>query len=639
MKGIIFTLDVLIGLMIVLLLLTLYPFKSETSYPEISFQSLSYVANDILDLLSTLKVKEVRSYPTISNLLEKGILKKEDLEKSVLDLIGSFWYAGNESIARNITRELLENLTQGVCVNLSTNNGVIYSSCNLTSPPIATSSTLLSGYEVGKPSSGYVARAWAKKVVKNSTLIIPFFPEGSGWSGKNLTITKKFNLSQMKILDATLYLSFHYGGPSDEVRVEELRVNDNLISNDKIQWLYKSEVTSVFWGVTTAVFGKVNITEEIHPGFNEIKLVLDGSNYHSHTHPGMRLVITYRVNQTIEQKSKKIVKRYYFDDVEGRTGSWATLSFFIPPSAKNVSAKLHLKGLSVDDTMDRYWWFGWHVRNATDVKIYINSDTPFFEDGVSDSHDFIAGVMNPEYTFNITDQLINGTNVVSVYFNCYGDSHWGNESSRIYSDPLSDPNGSSYVEVSYELETSPLKYGEVDITVEELFGGTDSNPKTYDFNISEGREDIRESFIHVAQGFSSMLEAYAWYDNEARSLVFESPSVRAVPENVYVNPSIWKVGENHIELRDVQPSGSLSPANTFLPWSSFEYTYIIKAIVGYGDVFNSSQAAIDDAIQRLQTQIGEGGINATEIEVDSKSIYGIEWLWGPATFKVSVWKK
>lgn len=640
MKGIIFTMDMLIGMTIVLILLTFLPLKSETNYPEFTFQTLTYTANDLMNILTTLKVKDVKEKPTISRLLRQGLIKEADLEKSVLDLIGSFWYADNKSIATNITKEILENLTENYCFNLSTMGETIYSSCNSSSNIVATSSSILSGYEIGKPSSGYIARAWVRKVVKNSTQIIPFYPEGSGWTARRLEVTKKFSLNpNMTILNATLFVSVHFGTDKAQAQFEQLKVNGVEKKTD-ITWLYLEEA-SVGSEITTAAYGVVDVTQELVPGNNTIYLVIGSPNYHSHLHPGMRLVIVYSLIQELKESGKIFRKRYYFDDVIGRTGAWSTLSFFIPENAKNVSAILHLKAKEVDDTRV----FG---LDATDVKIYINSDEPFYEDGVvefcySISNYYcerdIVGEMNPEYTFDITNQLVNGTNIVSVFLNSYGDLHWGNGLSEIYSDPLADPDDSSYVEVSYELEHSPLKYGEIDITVENLFGGEATNPKTYDFNISEGRKDIIESFAHIAQGFSSMLEAYAWYDNEDKNLVFKSPAPRATPESVYISPSIWGVGENHIELRDVQPGGSLSPLNTFLPWSSFEYTYKIKAIVGYGDVFNTSQEAVDDAIQRLLEQVGEEGISAQNIQVDTKSVYGIEWLWGPASFEISVWKR
>jgi hypothetical protein len=121
--------------------------------------------------------------------------------------------------------------------------------------------------------------------------------------------------------------------------------------------------------------------------------------------------------------------------------------------------------------------------------------------------------------------------------------------------------------------------------------------------------------------------------------IFTSPSLRVVPENVYVYPNKLLLGNNSIKIVDFQPGGSISDTNYILPWSSFEYTYLVKGLVGYGGVFNSSQLAIEDAKQRLFAQLGEEGIMPEEMQVDSQSVQGVRWLWGPALFKILVWER
>jgi hypothetical protein len=646
MRGIIFSIDTIIALILAISILALFPLSFETSFPEISYQRLSYEAQDILNLLANLKVKDVENKTTIKNLLEKGVLKQEDLNKTLLDLIGSFWFGGNLSIAKNISREVLENLTKGTCFNLTVDNEVIYSSCSTPAKNIAVSYKITSGYEVGKPVSGYIARAWVTKIVKNTTEIIPFYPEGSGWGHPTriLEVSKKFLLpTNVTILNATLFVSIHFGTDKSQAVFTQLRVNGVQKKNDVV-WLYLEE-SSVGGEVTTAAYGYVDVTKEIKAGENEISLEIGTPFYHSHIHPGMRLVVTYSLPQEIAGANKTFKKRYYFDNVEGETGAWAILSFFIPEKAKNANATLHLKIKGIEDSTYR-------GINTTDISIYINSGQPFYIDGVNDPENSLLYCKRIRYyycerdlsasrdvdlTFNITNRLINGTNVVAVYFNSYSDYHWGDEDAEIYSDPIDDPNNSSYVEVYYELEEAPFGYGEIDLTKEVLFGGEAENPKTFSFNLTEARSRIIESFTHIAQGFSSMLEVNATFNGLPWKKVFVSPAVRAVPEAAYIPPTIWSVGLNYIKMRDFQPGGSTSPGNYILPWTSFEYTYLVKGLVGYGSVFNSSQLAIEDAKNRLITQIGAEGINATDIQVDSKSVAGIRWLWGPSLFKIIAW--
>jgi hypothetical protein len=640
LKGIIFTIDVLIGLSLLIALIPLLYLKTDSTYPEVSFQSLGNQANDLLVVLTNLKAKSFSEKPTISRLLEEKIISEEDLEKSLLDLIGTFWYSGNRTIASNITREVLESLYDK-CFSLQTQNETIYSSCDSEGKTIAVAYAIESGYDVGKPVSGYVARAWATKSKKNTTQIIPFYPEGSGWTAQRLEVTKSFALpTDITIYNATLYVSIHFGTSQSQAQFEQLKVNGVQKKSD-VNWLYLQE-ESYGSEITTAAYGVVDVTNEIKPGNNSIYLVIGTPNYHSHIHPGMRLILTYSLTQEASTGSQRFKKRYYFDNVLGNTGAWSMVSFYIPENAKNVSAYLHLKALNVDDTKDLLG------RNSSDVIIYFNSDDIFFKDGYCSSstcYPFCTssgyyrncqkvGVMNPELYLNLTNNLTFGTNVISVYLNCYGDIHWGSKEAIIYSDPLNDPNGSSYVEVSYDLEAPNFNYGEIDLTKEILFGGTASNPKTFQFELKPSQKNIIEAFVHIAQGFSSMVNV-----SVNNFWIFTSPSLRVVPENVYVYPNKLLLGTNSIKILDFQPGGSISDTNYILPWSSFEYTYLVKGLVGYGRVFNSSQLAIEDAKQRLFVQLGEEGIRAEEMQVDSQSVQGVRWLWGPALFKILVWER
>jgi len=617
--------------------------KPET-HQEISFQTNSIEARDIINVLSALKASSFSQAPTISYLIQSGLIKKEDLNKTILDLIGSFWYSGNKTIASNITKEVLENVTKK-CFSLQAENETIYSSCNYTSKTISVAYALASGYEIGKPVSGYVARAWLTKYKKNTTQIIPFYPEGSGWTGNPLELTKKFSLPQnITIYNATLFVSIHFGTSRSQAEFQQLVVNGVQKKND-VKWLYLQEASGWYGEITTAAYGYVDVTNEIRPGNNTIYIRIGTPNYHSHIHPGMRLIVTYSLTQEMQAGSQTFMKRYYFDDVVGYTGAWSMLSFYVPENAKNVNAKLQLNLKNVEDSI----FLG---VNTTDIKVYVNSKDPFFYDGVNKENDEIYCSRSRNYyctrtlgssrdiklNFNITDKLINGTNVISVYVNSYGDIHWGNKEAIIYSDPINDPENSSYVEVSYEINEPLFLYGEIDITKEKIFGGSASNPKVFYLNISQNESKIIEAFVHIAQGFSSMVNVSIQQPNKPKTVVFTSPSARIVPENVFIYPSLIGL-QNTIEIVDFQPNGGISPTNYILPWSSFEYTYLVKGLVGYGNVFNSSQLAIEDAINRLIEQIGSEGIAAENVQTDTQSTQGIKWLWGPALFKILIWDK
>jgi len=378
-KGIIFTTDILIGIgLLVVFILASFLSKPETSQ-EISFQTNSIEARDIINVLSTLKVSSFSQTPTIKSLIKNGTIKKEDLNKTILDLIGSFWYSGNKTIASNITKEILENITKK-CFSLQTENETIYSSCNFTSKTISVAYALASGYEIGKPVSGYVARAWLTKYRKNTTQIIPFYPEGSGWTGNPLEVTKSFSLpSNITIYNATLFVSLHFGTSKSQAEFQQLLVNGNQKKNNVV-WLYLQEASGWYGEFTTAAYGYVDVTNDIQPGNNTIYLKIGTPNYHSHLHPGFRLIVVYSLTQEMQAGSQTFKKRYYFDNVKGNTGAWSMLSFYIPENAKNISAKLHLNLKKVEDST-------FYGINTTDIKIYVNSEDPFYYDGVNKGND------------------------------------------------------------------------------------------------------------------------------------------------------------------------------------------------------------------------------------------------------------
>ena len=643
-RGIVFTTDILIGIGLLISLVLLSSLSKPDISQEISFQVNSIEARDIVNVLSMVKARHFSQTPILKSLVENGTIKGEDLNKTILDLIGSFWYSENKSVASIIAKEILENITKR-CISLQTENETIYSSCNYTSKSISVAYALASGYEIGKPVSGYVARAWLTKYRKNTTQIIPFYPEGSGWTGNALEISKSFSLpDNITIYNATLFVSIHFGTSKSQAEFQQLVVNGVQKKSD-VKWLYLQEASGWYGEVTTAAYGYVDVTNEIKPGNNTIYIRIGTPNYHSHIHPGMRLIVTYSIIQEMQNGSQVFRKRYYFDNVVGRSGAWSMVSFYIPENAKNISAKLQVNLKGIEDSS----FLG---INTSDIKIYVNSKDPFYYDGANKENDemYCSRIRNYYCTrtltsskdvtlnFDITNKLVNGTNVVSIYANCYGDLHWGSREATIYSDPINDPENSSYVEVSYQIEKPLFLYGEIDITKEKIFGGSASNPKTFDFNVSQSESKIIEAFVHIAQGFSNMMNVSIKQLNQPKKVIFTSPSSRVVPENVFVYPSLIS-SQNTIELVDFQSNGGISPTNYILPWCSFEYTYLVKGLVGYGNVFNSYELAIRDAIERLLMQVGSEGISAENIQTDAQSTQGVRWLWGPSLFKVLVWDK
>ena len=76
------------------------------------------------------------------------------------------------------------------------------------------------------------------------------------------------------------------------------------------------------------------------------------------------------------------------------------------------------------------------------------------------------------------------------------------------------------------------------------------------------------------------------------------------------------------------------------PDNKIIYSVRLKGYVEYGDVFNTSTIASEDAKSRLIAKVSEYvSIDPSKIDIESQSLQGIQWLWGPSIFKISMWDR
>jgi hypothetical protein len=317
-KGIIFTLDILLSIAIIILVI--FAFRQigmEEGLEEKSFEELNLVSNDILDALTNLKVYEANT-STINRLVLNGEIKEEDLNKTMLDLIASFWYSGNTSIARNISEELLSGL--GVCLSIEAGNDVIYQTCNKTGKVYAVASRIETGYEVGKPSYGYVARAFLTSIKNKTTSDYAFF---GGYEGDG-NITKTLELpADAKIVSA--YIEGVFGNNFT------LYINGNFSGLYNISNASSMEPKSWFVCNATQVY-----CSYLNPGRNEFSINFSSSknNYVG----GGFIRVTYNTSQTFNQSNTSF---YYFPGIKGVINVYS--SFDTPGNVRDMEVYLHYK--------------------------------------------------------------------------------------------------------------------------------------------------------------------------------------------------------------------------------------------------------------------------------------------------------
>lgn len=604
-KGFLFTIDSIIGASIIITGILLI---NSFYIVEPSYTSLDYASHDLISALSRLKISEVNN-PYVDELISNGEITNTD--NSILEQIGEFWALDKINKAGNLTKEFTddfvdENLGFGFYIE----GEEIYSKDKSHSGISITSKKMISGIQRYRTREGFTARAIVTKVSKNTTEVFMINPTGSSHgSGNKAYLTKKFYLNSSNIINATLFISVHWGTSSTQSNSFYLNGNSIDVGNP---WLYEQEKNKTHIG-----FDVIDIKDYVTNGWNELeielKVQLEG---HTHIHPGSKIVVEYESSGKFVP-SKIVEKRLYFDNVlstggqnpNKATGAWSVLPVFVPKGVIIKNATLHIVGKDL-----KSFDIPEEVPEKGNVQLYLNDEKIEILN--------ITGTLNK--TYEIKDGLGEGTNVVSVYLNSYPDYFFGDDYTMLYSDPENDPNGSSYVEIKYEIvDTSKLKYGKIDISIIEKFNGSMSTNKSYTKDFKD--YDVIESFIQVAQLDSDTVSIIA---NDQQ--VFKTPRPLATPSSIYIDLDYLVQGENNFNVSDSCNDCYI------LNETTLQYYVLIPSLVGYGQIFDSEEEAISDAEERLNLLLG-GYVQATQIDREVNPIGGVPSLWGPIIAEVRVW--
>jgi hypothetical protein len=109
------------------------------------------------------------------------------------------------------------------------------------------------------------------------------------------------------------------------------------------------------------------------------------------------------------------------------------------------------------------------------------------------------------------------------------------------------------------------------------------------------------------------------------------PYIAQIPANLI------GVGNNSIRI-----GTGISPENATggSPDDRVIYTIRFEGSVGYGNVFNSSQDAVNDAVNRLLEKVSSFvDVGIENIVTQNETVGGIRWLWGPSLLKIIVWER
>ena len=604
-KGFFFTIDSMIGASIIVIGLLLV---NSFYIVEPSYTGLDYTSHDLINALSGLRIDEVNN-PYVDELISTGEVTNTD--NTILEQIGEFWALDKIEKAGNLTKEFTngfvdKNLGFGFYIE----GEEIYSRSKSYNGISTTSKKMISGIQRYRTREGFTARAIATKVSKNTTDVFMINPKGSSHGpGNNAYFTKKFYINSSDITKATLFLTIHWGTSSTESN--SFKLNGESIEVGK-PWLYEQVKNQTHIG-----FDVVDITNSVASGWNELEIMLKvQSEGHTHIHPGSKIVVEYESSGKFVP-STIIEKRFYFDNIlstggqnpNKATGAWSVLPVFIPRGVVIKNATLHIVGKEL-----KKFEIPEEVVEKGNVQLYLNNDKIEILN--------VTGTLNK--TYDLKNDLNQGTNVISVYLNCYPDYFFGEDNTLLYSDPENNPEDSSYVEIKYEIiDTAKLKYGKIDVSIVESFDGSMSNTKSYIKDFED--YDVIESFIQVAQLDSGIVSVKANSQN-----VFTTPRPLATPSSIYIDPDYLIEGENNFEVSD-----SCSDCY-ILNETTLQYYVLIPSLVGYGQIFDSEEDAIEDAEERLNLLLGDY-VKATQIDREVNPVGGVPSLWGPIIAEVRTW--
>jgi len=254
-KAFIFSLDALIvtGILIMLAVF-LAGFSFTHSSPELKYQRLYYAAKDITNILNKIKISSLQGYGSIQSLISEGFLTEDDLNKSLMDVIGTLWSNGSIEEARNVTKEILDDLLNSTpySYGIWMENELVYER-NLSLPHyISKLSTIVSGYTTGKPASGFAVRAYLTRANKVFSKHVYF----GGYVGEG-NVSKRFVLPEYdNIVEAcmemstgsnfTLYINGNFSGVYNKTAAGNMSADKFAIPESFYQWFVPGNNTILF---------------------------------------------------------------------------------------------------------------------------------------------------------------------------------------------------------------------------------------------------------------------------------------------------------------------------------------------------------------------------------------------------------
>lgn len=327
-KGFLLSLDALVAIsLLTMISIFLVGLSYTYSSPDLRYQRYYYAGKDVVNLFEKTKMEAVSFLPQVQSYLSQGVLEQEDMNRTVLDVIGSFWASGNKSYAENLTRDIVKEILNNTAYgfDIIMNNESLYQNGSGNPDYLTRLTTIVSGYEKDKPVNGYVAKVYMTRVIKTGSEFVYFGGYvGDGNLTKSVVLTEDANMTDV-------YLEMNTGG------------NFTLYINGQQAGVYNK---------TSENFSADNWTvcsESVNPSYcsyfsggnNTVSINFTGSG-NSYIGGGY-LKVTYRTSELTGgdyiYTGDTTLGRYWFPGIRGLINLYS--SFYVPGTINNISVHLH----------------------------------------------------------------------------------------------------------------------------------------------------------------------------------------------------------------------------------------------------------------------------------------------------------
>ncbi len=326
-RGVVLSLDALVAfLLFSSVVAVLYLFEQSFWAPVLTQDSLQSTAQHTSDALNGLRVVDVRREPEMAALFDSGTLSDEDLNRTLVEVIGSFWAvndSGNASIAANLSRKIFSPfLPENVEWAFLYDDDPVYNSTDIPYDGfIASSRKLVSGIAKSLPSTGCVASAYLQKIAGKSDAAYYYF---GGFVGQG-TIAAVVNGVPVGSNATQIFLEASAG--------DNFSLYANGVFCGQFNISNATNYSVANWSVTeqaclTAVAGGAE---------NNFTVSFNGTDLAQQFFGGGFLKILY--NTTSFYTAPSATRRFYLPGIDGLINYYS--SFYVPGVVTNVSGRLH----------------------------------------------------------------------------------------------------------------------------------------------------------------------------------------------------------------------------------------------------------------------------------------------------------